>query len=142
MFSTLLGVLPVDPAGAVAGLDHAEVRLDDIGALCATGLDLISDGSPPAGPHDPPEMTVARWQTAATAASVPVKAVLMGPFSSAGASGADVLDTADRIRPTIVALAAAGCPLVEIVEPDALAIATDPGAAATFAAAHGRRRLP
>jgi hypothetical protein len=64
--------------------------------------------------------------------------VLLGPFSSAHSTGVAAEETADRIRSTVIALAAAGCPLVEIAEPDALAIATDPAAAATFAAAHRR----
>ena len=86
MFSTLLGALPIDPPGPVGEDDRAEARLDDVTALCATGLDLVSDGSAPAGPDQPPETTVARWQAASAAASVPVKAVLLGPSSGAKAS--------------------------------------------------------
>ena len=138
MFSTLLGTLPVDPSRPATADDDAEARLDDVAALCAAGLDLVSDGSGPADPDQPFETTIARWQAAATASAVPAKAVLLGPFSSACSAGANALEIADRIRATVIALAAAGCPLVEIAEPDALAIATDPIAAATFAAAHRR----
>jgi hypothetical protein len=138
MFSTLLGALPADPSRPVAGGDEVAGRLDDVSALCATGLDLVSDGSAPADPDQPIETTIARWQAAAAASAVSAKAVLLGPFSSARATGGDSLEIADRLRATIVALAAAGCPLVEIAEPDALAIATDPAAAAAFAAAHRR----
>ncbi len=138
MFSTLLGMLPVDPHGPAAAGDEAAAQLDDVSALAATGLDLISDGSVPADPDQPIETTIARWQAAAAASAVPAKAVLLGPFSSARSTGAAAEETADRIRATVIALAAAGCPLVEIAEPDALAIATDPAAAATFAAAHRR----
>ena len=138
MFSTLLGALPADPSRPVAGGDEAAGRLDDVSALCATGLDLVGDGSEPADPDQPIETTIARWQAAATASAVPAKAVLLGPFSSARSTGAAAEQMADRIRATVVALAAAGCPIVEIAEPDALAIATDPAAAATFAAAHRR----
>ena len=138
MFSTLLGVLPADPGGPAMAGDEAAWRLDDVAALGAAGLDLVSDGSAPAGPDQPIETTVVAWHAAATASAVPAKAVLLGPYSSARLTGADGLETAERIRATILALAAAGCPLVEIAEPDALAIATDPSEAATFAAAHRR----
>jgi hypothetical protein len=142
MFSTLLGTLPIDPAAPGHAGDEADARLDDVTALDATGLELISDGGTPAGPTDPPDAVVARWQSASTASAGPVKAVLLGPVSAArstdrgSTAGADEL--AEQLRPTIAALAAAGCILVEIAEPDASSIATDPSAAATFASAHAR----
>jgi hypothetical protein len=147
MFSTLLGALPVDPdRPAVAG-DATEARLDDVAALGATGLELVSDGGAPSRPDDEASDVVARWQTAADASAVPVKAVLLGPWSGVVSSGAvssstvslgDASAAADQLRATILALAAAGCPLVEIAEPDAAAIATDPSAATAFSAAHRR----
>jgi hypothetical protein len=95
---------------------------------------------------------VARWQAAANASPVPVKAVLLGPYSTAhrSATGARAATTAtakktttraamasvDRLRAAIAAFATAGCELVEIAEPDAAGIATDPAAAAAFTAAH------
>jgi hypothetical protein len=142
MFSTLLGALPVDPdRPAVAG-DATETRLDDVAALGATGLELVSDGGTPSRPGDEAAAIVARWQTAADASAVPVKAVLLGPWSGVVSSGAfssgDASAAADQLRATILALAAAGCALVEIAEPDAAAIATDPFAATAFSAAHRR----
>jgi len=152
MFSTLLGALPVDPdRPAVAG-DATETRLDDVAALGATGLELVSDGRAPTRPEDEASSVVARWQAATDASPVPVKAVLLGPWSgavssgavSSGASGAVRSSSgaasagADQLRATILALAAAGCALVEITEPDAAAIATDPSATAAFSAAHRR----
>jgi len=104
MFSTLLGMLPVDPDGSAAAGDEAAEQLDDVSALAATGLDLISDGSAPADGNQPVEATVARWQAAAAASAVPAKAVLLGPFSSARATGGDPLEAADRLRATVVAL--------------------------------------
>jgi hypothetical protein len=146
MFSTLLGALPIDPARPAHAGDEAEARLEDVAALSATGLELISDGGTPAAPTDTPATVVARWEFASTASSGPVKAVLLGPFSAArsaarspgGASPVSADDLAEQLRAAIAALAAAGCVLVEIAEPDAGAIATDPTAAATFAAAHAR----
>ena len=149
MFSTLLGMLPADPFGPVGSGDDgatasddgaaaSDDRLDPVAALTAAGLDLVSDGSPPAGPDQPSETIVARWRASAAASSVPVKAVLLGPYSSTRAAGGTPAEIAERVRSTIAALAAAGCPFVEIAEPDALAIATDPAEATTFADAHRR----
>ena len=150
MFSTLLGALPIDPARPPAAGDEAEARLDDVAALGATGLELISDGGGPADPADAAVSVVARWAAASAASAGPVKAVLLGPFSGARAlgqelgrevdrgPGASADELADQIRATIRALAGAGCALVEIAEPDAAAIATDPLAATAFAAAHRR----
>jgi hypothetical protein len=152
MFSTLLGALPIDPAKPIHAGDEAEARLDDVAAIGATGLELISDGGTPAAPTDSPATVVARWVSASTASSGPVKAVLLGPFSAARSAGrssagrvsagrdsaASADELADQLRPTIAALAAAGCVLIEIAEPDASVIATDPSAATMFAAAHAR----
>jgi len=109
----------------------------------------VSDGGSPSRPGDEAEAAVARWQAATDASPVPVKAVLLGPWSGAVSSGAvssgavasssgDASAAADQLRATILALAAAGCALVEIAEPDAAAIATDPSAATAFSAAHRR----
>jgi hypothetical protein len=146
MFSTLLGALPTDPARPIHAGDEGEAWLDDVAALDATGLELVSDGGEPADPTDASATVVARWVSASTASSGPVKAVLLGPFSAArsaarspgGAPRMSEDELAEQLRPTIAALAAAGCALVEIAEPDAAAIATDPSAAATFASAHAR----
>jgi hypothetical protein len=146
MFSTLLGALPIDPAAPPAG-NEAESRLDDLAALAATGLELVSDGGEPADPAEDAATVVARWQASARASEVPVKAVLLGPYSAARSSPADgsavavariLEDAADRTRVLVLALATAGCELVEIAEPDALPIATDPTAARSFRQAHLR----
>jgi len=153
MFSTLLGALPVGPDDPVAAGDEPEAHLEDVAALCATGLELISDGGGPSIVTGDPSAVVTRWQTAANASAVPVKAVLLGPYSTAhraakaakaakaataSAERLRATTSAERLRATIVALAEAGCPLVEIAEPDATGIATDPAAAAAFAADHRR----
>jgi hypothetical protein len=146
MFSTLLGALPIAPdfpvlpagPGAPVPSDDDAARLDDVAALGATGLELVSDGGGPSRPDADASAVVARWQAASNASAVPVKAVLLGPYSGSLPTNADALTTAERLRATIVALAEAGCPLVEIAEPDAAGIATDPVAATAFAAAHGR----
>jgi hypothetical protein len=155
VFSTLLGPLPPDPDhpgdaddhaddhadgadGRVAGdAGSARARLEAVAALEAVGLELVTDGRA-AEPSEPGPDVVARWQAAAAASQVPVKQVLVGPWSAARRTGADPAAVAEALRPTILALAEAGCPLVEIAEADAVAIATDPAAANAFADAHRR----
>ena len=140
MFSTLLGPLPPDPDRPRIG-DGAEAidrRLDDVVALGAAGLELVSDGAGPAGPDDDPAAVVGRWEAAAAASAVPVKQVILGPWSAAGLGGSRPEPTAERLRATILALAAAGCPFVEVAEPDALSIQTNLAHAALFGAAQRR----
>ncbi|HEX2756612.1 MAG TPA: hypothetical protein VHM48_14180 [Candidatus Limnocylindrales bacterium] len=136
MFSTLLGVLPADPDRPAAAGDEDAARLDDVAALAGVGLELISDGGDAAGPDADVAVVVARWQAAASVSAAAVKQVLLGPWSASRLDGGRPEAAAERLRPTILALAAAGCPLVEIAEPDAIAIADDPDAALAFAAAH------
>jgi hypothetical protein len=138
MFSTLLGALPDDPERFAAGADDDLRRLDNVAALGAVGLELVSTGFPPDGPDCAAEDVVAAWTVASSSGVVPVKPVLLGPWTSARGTGADPQADAERLRETIVALAAAGCPLVEVAESDALGIAADPAAAVAFAAAHRR----
>ncbi len=141
MFSTLLGPLPdeadrPDTADDTAGMPDA--RRETAAALEAVGLELVSDGMAPASPTDDPAEVAARWAALAAAGSAPVKQVLVGPWSWSRASGTTAEAAAEQLRPMILALAAAGCPLVEIAEPDSGSIATDPAAALAFAAAHRR----
>jgi len=138
MFSTLLGTLPIDPAPARGTADGADARLEGVTALGATGLDLVSDGGPPARPDGDPAAIVARWEAAAGAGGLAVKAVLLGPWSATRGDSSSPEAAAERLRPAIVALRDAGCLFVEIAEPDALDIATDGAAAASFADAHRR----
>lgn len=143
MFSTLLGPLPADPDHSRASADVAaglDVGRENAAALEAIGLELVSDGLPPSGPDDDPADVVARWSAVAAAGAAPVKQVLLGPWSASRAAGvgAGAEAAAEQLRPIILALAAAGCPMVEIAEPDAVSIAADPAAAAAFAEAHRR----
>ncbi len=138
MFSTLLGSLPADPDRSRPVVDDPERRRDDAALLAATGLELVTDGDEPADPEADPALVVARWRAAAEAVATPAKAVLLGPWSAAAGDARRSVELAERLRSTVLALAEAGCPFVEIVEPDALAIATDPAAAGAFAAAQRR----
>ena len=141
MFSTLLGPLPPNP-------DRADSLSDDrvrstIGDLEAAGLELLSDGeavSPLTAPPSPEEV-VERWRLAAEAAPRPVKAVVPGPYSasrSAASANASAAAWAEALQPAIDALGKAGCPFVEVDEPDALAIAVVGSELRRFVDAHRR----
>ena len=140
MFSTLLGSLPPDPERAEASADdRVRATLVD---LETAGLDLLADGepfdllAPPA-----PEAVVEAWRRAASDTTRTVKQVLPGPYSagrSAGAGDRSAVEWAEVLQPAISALAAAGCPFVEIDEPDALAITVVAPERALFVDAHRR----
>jgi methionine synthase II (cobalamin-independent) len=140
MFSTLLGVLPPD-RDHLSASGEDRVR-DTLAALEACGLELLSDGeSTDAAVPPTAEAAVDRWRRAAAAATRPVKAVLPGPYSAARAHAAvdhSPVAWGEALQPAIVALAEAGCPFVEIDEPDALAIAVVPSELRRFVDAHRR----
>ncbi|MEO5939790.1 MAG: hypothetical protein ABIZ72_02620 [Candidatus Limnocylindrales bacterium] len=138
MFSTLLGPLPPAPDAPPDAAPDADRRLEDALALAAVGLEVISDGGPASGRADAADAVVDRWRAVAGVTGAAVKAVLVGPWTDAVTSPRNANELAERLRPTILALAAAGCPLVEIAETDVASIATDPSAAHAFAEAHRR----
>jgi len=131
VFSTLLGPLPTDPERPSTPSESAD-------ALGELGLDLLTDGGDPIEPGVEAAVAVARWAGVAEASVLPVKAVLLGPYSAARRDGSDPVAAAEAARPIILALAAAGCALVEIAEPDVLPIASDPAERTAFADAHRR----
>jgi methionine synthase II (cobalamin-independent) len=130
MFSTLLGVLPPrqppSPDGALRDLAEA-------------GIELPATGEAPAGAGRSADEVVAAWRAASAAVDGPVKQVVAGPYSAGrdGAAGRP-LELAEALQPTLAALAAAGCPFVEVPEPEALAIAVVEGERRRFVAAHQR----
>jgi hypothetical protein len=125
VFSTILGALPPIPDATIE--ETIERNVIDLEGV---GLELLADGLPPASPAAATaESVVARWRAAAAATSRPVKASVVGPFSGAGAS-------VDGVRAVIDALLDAGCPFVEVAEPDATAIATSAEARERFLRAH------
>ncbi|HVL54492.1 MAG TPA: hypothetical protein VM344_09560 [Vitreimonas sp.] len=133
MFSTLLGALPRPPKPRPEGertADPADAASDDeavrtaIAAQEAAGLDLLSDGRLRRliDLADPGASFVPEWAFAASCTARPVKQVLPGPYTLASrlGSGPDgAVRLAERLRGEIDALAAAGCTVVEIDEPDA-----------------------
>jgi hypothetical protein len=114
MFATLLGALPRPPSSGGAS---SEALLETIvRAQEAAGLAPLTDGGLLVD-EDPVEA----WRTTTALTDRAVKAVLLGPFSRDGSDA-----TADSLNRVIRDLAAAGCPLVEIHEPAASRIGTDP----------------
>lgn len=122
MFATLLGPLPRPDLPA----DAAPAAILDavLDAQHEAGLEPLSDAGWPLAAEDP----VAAWRaTTARAGGGLVKAVVVGP-ASAGKSPADV-------RATILGLADAGCPWIEVHEPGATGIGEDAERRARFAEA-------
>ena len=138
MFATLLGPFPTDPDASAGGPGDA-IRAT-VAELDSAGLELLSDGLPAAVASDEPGAVVARWRIAAEHTSRSVKQAIVGPYTAArsGAAGAAVEDVAERLGAIIEALAEAGCSLVEVEEPAAIAIGDDSVAQRRFVAAHER----
>ena len=141
MFSTLLGALPPDPARI--DVPWAERVRSTVTDLEATGLELLADAEPLDWSTPPdPSAAADSWSRAQALTSHPLKAVVPGPYSAAfragDSGGSTALGWAESVRSTIAALAAAGCPLVEVVEGDALAIGVVAAERRRFVAAHRR----
>ena len=125
MFATLLGSLPRPPLAADAprrALVEAVVRAQE-----TAGIEPVTDGGLP-GASDP----VAAWQATASLTERAVKQALRGPYSLAWSPDAGAaqrttatLANAAAGNAILTALAAAGCPLIEIHEPSATAIGAD-----------------
>lgn len=121
MFATLLGPLPRPDLSDDA---PPEAVLDAVLAIQTEhGLEPLTDGGWPIA-TDP----VAAWLTTASRADRLVKAVVLGPYSR-GSDGTDE-------RRAILDLADAGCRWIEIQEPDAVRIGSDPVRRARFADLH------
>jgi methionine synthase II (cobalamin-independent) len=138
MFATLLGALPrppLEPDASIEALVEAAVRAQE-----AAGLEPVTDGGQYG--EDPP---VDAWRATAHLTDRAVKQVVRGPYTSGHAAAdtvegrsAATLALAARLNATLRELAAAGCPLIEIHEPDAISIGDDQAAQALFRAAHER----
>lgn len=124
MFATILGGLPRPPLPGAAPPDEA-IRLA-IAAQEAAGLEPVTDGRL-AWPLDNAleQDVVATWISAAAGTSRAVKQTLPGPYSLARRRGRSALAVAGEIRTLVLALADAGCPLVEIEETEAHRIGSD-----------------
>jgi methionine synthase II (cobalamin-independent) len=133
VFATLLGAYP-----AASDMSSLEAAIREVIAeLTAAGLEPLSDGqgAREARASDDALAIVDAWRLAASTTDRAVKQALVGPYTLArravGAKAADraspaaPADVAGPIRETITALAAAGCPMIEIEEPAAVEIRGD-----------------
>jgi len=112
MFATLIGPLPAADIGAAK--------------LAALGLEPVSDGrGPRLAAADAGSAIVADWRAAAELTRTAVKASLLGPFSAARLHGGAATSWGERMAAVAAELAAAGCPLVEVEEPEAVAAVAD-----------------
>ncbi|HET9853003.1 MAG TPA: hypothetical protein VFP56_10915 [Candidatus Limnocylindrales bacterium] len=164
MFATLLGALPSPPGDA----DLESAIRTAIRAQEEAGLEPITDGRlrGPLPAWIAPDGTIDRdtilgaWRFAAAATDRAVKQALPGPYtamrrglpaasndrgtmgSRAGQSAAPATGrafaAAEAIREVVQALAAAGCPMVEIEETDAHLIGEDEHERVLFREAHQR----
>ena len=162
MFATLLGGYPPAPEP----MSDDELVRGVIADLEAAGLEPLTDGQVRRRsalsdwPIDP-DAVVAEWGFAAAATDRAVKQSLPGPYTIArdglpgrrhaagpierpqagrdvGDSPANAALAGERLREVVVALAAAGCPLVEIEEPAAIRIGDDKAERGHFIDAHRR----
>ena len=132
MFATLLGGLPrppLPPDASDLDLVEAAVRAQE-----AAGLEPVTDGGLENG-----RSPLDRWLAMAGLSSAAAKQDVVGPLTAArGGDQADVLAAAEAGNADLRALAAAGCPLIEIHEPAAIEVGTDVTARRLFRDAHRR----
>ena len=135
MFATLLGALPRPDGDAadIDGLVRAAIRAQE-----DAGLEPITDGRLRGALADRAAV-VAAWRFAASATDRAVKQSLPGPYSigrHAADRDAATIGAAIATRATVLDLAAAGCPLIEIEETEAHLIGDDQVERGRFVAAH------
>jgi methionine synthase II (cobalamin-independent) len=159
MFATLLGGLPRPEPASGAGASLDEMVREAVAAQEQAGLEPLADGrlrwpdflAPLRGltgsglPTWQAPLTVAEWSFAAASTTRAVKQALPGPYSAArrleqgGRRRRSLtLALAEALRAEVLALAAAGCSLVEIDEPDAVAIGDVEAERRLFREAHAR----
>jgi hypothetical protein len=136
MFATLLGSLPRPPLDAHAPIDalvEAVLRAQE-----SAGLEPLTDG----GLRDDSASDAALvdgWLATARLTDLAVKQVVRGPYTFGRRLEGDHLARSDAtlaraaaLNATLRALAAAGCPLIEIHEPAAIGIGADEAERALF----------
>ncbi|HEV2006239.1 MAG TPA: hypothetical protein VGQ85_06445, partial [Candidatus Limnocylindrales bacterium] len=158
MFATLLGGLPMPLGPGATTLDLEAAVEAAIRAQEAAGLEPVTDGrlrtpnlldlggvlvANAGRPPTSTPVTQASWRAAAALTDRAVKQALPGPYTlgrrgAAPRPGAATLAYAEALRREVDALAAAGCPLVEIEELDAHLIGDDEAERRLFRDAHKR----
>ncbi len=130
MFATLLGALPrppLDPDALTTALVEAAVGAQEI-----AGLEPLTDGGSARR-----EGIVEAWQLAAGFTDRAVKQAVLGPYTQ-GRTIQETVARAAALNLELRALAAAGCPLIEVHEPAATLIGSDEAERARFREAHTR----
>jgi methionine synthase II (cobalamin-independent) len=156
LFATLHGGLP-SPPGEDPGRDLASAIAAAVRAQAAAGLDPVTDGDfagdafPPSGPGpwEAPDLVTA-WRRAAGAGSElepprSAKIRLLGPYSLARLLAADpsaagnlAEELSEALNARLRDLAEAGCPLVQVDEPDLVRVGDDDAERRRFTAAQAR----
>jgi methionine synthase II (cobalamin-independent) len=123
LFATLLGAYPKARDGSSPDDTVREV----IAELEAAGIEPLSDGrgAREALSHADAMQIVDAWKFVRSWTNRAIKQAIVGPYTLAQAVTADPVALAEPIHEAIAALAAAGCPLVEIEEPAAAGIRGD-----------------
>ncbi len=138
--------------GGVRARDRVLPWIDGLDGLSGGGITTLPDGESVTRPiahgdvHWTRPVTVRDWQYADGETDLLVKQTLIGPYSLAalahperGRHRADLaLQLGDALNQEIRALAAAGCPMVEIDEPWALQIGESEAEWRAFRAANAR----
>jgi methionine synthase II (cobalamin-independent) len=144
VFATLLGGLPQPPIDATVTLGDDAAIEAAVRAQEAAGLEPITDGRL-RQPGLDASAIVEGWRRTAALTSRAVKQTLPGPYStgraldgSGRARDRATMAAADSVRVVVEALAAAGCPLVEIEEGEAHRIGEDAAERRRFRKAHRR----
>ena len=130
MFATLLGALPRPPLDAdapKAALVEAAVRAQE-----AAGLEPLTDGG-----FARSEGILEAWRLVAGLTDRAVKQAVVGPYSQ-GRTVQETVARATALNADLHALAAAGCPLIEVHEPAATMIGLDPAERKRFREGHLR----
>jgi hypothetical protein len=123
VFATLLGGLPRPPLSEAATSE--ELVAAAVAAQEDAGLEPLSDGG--LWGSTEPATVVERWHATSALTDRMVKAVVAGPVSSGADPG--------LLNVVLRELDAAGCPMVEVHEPAAVAIGSDAEARQAFVAA-------
>jgi hypothetical protein len=126
VFATLLGGLPRPPLGEAATSE--ELVAAAVAAQEDAGLEPLIDGG--LWGSTEPATVVERWHATNALTDRMVKAVVAGPISSGADPG--------TLNVVLRELDAAGCPIVEVHEPAAVAIGSDAEARQAFVAAQRR----
>jgi methionine synthase II (cobalamin-independent) len=142
-------VIAAQEAAGIEPITDGRLRwrgeLGPLEGLTGLGRDAASIVRASALPARRGPLFLREWQFAASATRRAVKQALPGPYTAARRIEAGDIDRealtlglADALQAEIADLAGAGCPLIEVDEPDATAIGTDDSERRLFVEAHRR----